>query len=83
MIAIAGFMFLGIFLMFDFIDVDSRTNPQPTNLHVPAGGDGSRDCGRSGCRGRSACCCDAGRWEKRVTPDRSARDKRGNHPRCC
>lgn len=33
-IAVAGFVFLGIFLMFDFIDVDSRTNPQPTNLHV-------------------------------------------------
>ena len=36
-IAVAGFMFLGIFLMFDFIDVDSRTNPQPTNLHAPHG----------------------------------------------
>ncbi len=35
-IAIAGFIFLGIFLMFDFIDVSSRTNPQPTNLHAPA-----------------------------------------------
>jgi cytochrome c oxidase subunit 4 len=34
-IAVAGFVFLGIFLMFDFIDVDSRTNPQPTNLHAP------------------------------------------------
>ena len=34
-IAVAGFIFLGIFLMFDFIDVDSRTNPQPTNLHTP------------------------------------------------
>jgi cytochrome c oxidase subunit 4 len=34
-IAIAGFIFLGIFLMFDFIDVDSRSNPQPTNLHTP------------------------------------------------
>ena len=34
-IAVAGFLFLGIFLMFDFIDVDSRTNPQPTNLHMP------------------------------------------------
>lgn len=32
-IAVAGFIFLGIFLMFDFIDVDSRTNPQPINLH--------------------------------------------------
>ena len=35
-IAVAGFVFLGIFLMFDFIDVDSRTNPQPINLHAPA-----------------------------------------------
>jgi cytochrome c oxidase subunit 4 len=34
-IAVAGFIFLGIFLMFDFIDVDSRTNPQPINLHAP------------------------------------------------
>jgi cytochrome c oxidase subunit 4 len=34
-IAVAGFVFLGIFLMFDFLDVDSRTNPQPTNLHTP------------------------------------------------
>ena len=32
-IAVAGFIFLGIFLLFDFLDVDSRTNPQPTNLH--------------------------------------------------
>ncbi len=32
-IAIAGFLFLGIFLMFDFIDVSSRGNLQPTNLH--------------------------------------------------
>jgi len=34
-IAVAGFVFLGIFLMFDFLDVDSRTNPQPINLHAP------------------------------------------------
>ena len=34
-IGVAGFVFLGIFLMFDFIDVDSRTNPQPINLHAP------------------------------------------------
>jgi cytochrome c oxidase subunit IV len=33
-IAVAGFVFLGIFLMFDFLDVDSRTNPQPINLHA-------------------------------------------------
>jgi cytochrome c oxidase subunit IV len=35
-IALAGFLFLGIFLMFDFIDVGSRVNLQPTNLHPPA-----------------------------------------------
>ena len=36
-IAVAGFIFLGIFLLFDFLDVDSRTNPQPVNLHpMPA-----------------------------------------------
>jgi caa(3)-type oxidase subunit IV len=36
-IAVAGFIFLGIFLLFDFLDVDSRTNPQPINLHpMPA-----------------------------------------------
>jgi len=36
-IAVAGVIFLGIFLLFDFLDVDSRTNPQPINLHpLPA-----------------------------------------------
>jgi len=30
-IAVAGFVFLGIFLMFDFIDVSSRTDPKPIN----------------------------------------------------
>jgi len=36
-IAVAGFIFLGIFLLFDFLDVDSRTNPQPINFHpLPA-----------------------------------------------
>jgi len=34
-IAVTGFLFLGIFLMFDFIDVGSRGNLQPTNLHPP------------------------------------------------
>ena len=32
-IAVAGFVFLGIFLMFDFIDVGTRTDPQPANYH--------------------------------------------------
>jgi cytochrome c oxidase subunit IV len=31
-IAIAGFLFLGIFMMFDFIDVTSRVNLQPRNM---------------------------------------------------
>lgn len=31
-IAIAGFLFLGIFLMFDFLDVTSRVNFQPGNM---------------------------------------------------
>jgi cytochrome c oxidase subunit IV len=31
-IATAGFLFLGIFLMFCFIDVDARVNFQPVNL---------------------------------------------------
>jgi len=31
-IAVAGFLFLGIFLMFDFIDVGSRVNLQPHNM---------------------------------------------------
>ena len=36
-IAVAGFIFLGIFLLFDFLDVSSRTDPQPINLHpLPA-----------------------------------------------
>ncbi len=34
-IGLTGFLFLGIFLMFDFIDVGTRTNPQPINLHAP------------------------------------------------
>lgn len=32
-IAAAGFLFLGVFLMFCFIDFDSRINLQPVNLH--------------------------------------------------
>ena len=32
-IALAGFLFLGIFLMFDFIDIGSRNDLKPTNLH--------------------------------------------------
>lgn len=35
-IALAGFLFLGIFLMFDFIDVGSRIDLKPTNLHPAA-----------------------------------------------
>jgi cytochrome c oxidase subunit 4 len=31
-IAIAGFLFLGIFMMFDFIDVTSRVNYLPNNM---------------------------------------------------
>ena len=34
-IAVTGFLFLGIFLMFDFLDVDSRKDVQPVNLHAP------------------------------------------------
>lgn len=34
-IAVTGFLFLGIFLMFDFLDVDSRKDVQPQNLHAP------------------------------------------------
>ncbi len=34
-IGLTGFLFLGIFLTFDFIDVGTRTNPQPINLHAP------------------------------------------------
>jgi cytochrome c oxidase subunit 4 len=34
-IAAAGFIFLGIFLMFCFIDVGARDNLQPVNLHPP------------------------------------------------
>jgi cytochrome c oxidase subunit 4 len=35
-IAVTGFLFLGIFLLFDFIDVGSRVPVQPRNLHAPA-----------------------------------------------
>jgi cytochrome c oxidase subunit 4 len=33
LIAAAGFLFLGLFLMFTLLDFDSRENPQPFNLH--------------------------------------------------
>ena len=32
-IAVAGFIFLGIFLLFDFLDIGTRTDPQPINFH--------------------------------------------------
>jgi cytochrome c oxidase subunit 4 len=32
-IAVAGFIFLGIFLLFDFLDIGSRSDPQPINFH--------------------------------------------------
>ena len=32
-VAAAGFLFLGIFLMFAFMDVDTRDGLQPVNLH--------------------------------------------------
>ena len=35
LIAASGFMFLGIFLMFSFIDVSSREPLQPVNLKAP------------------------------------------------
>jgi cytochrome c oxidase subunit 4 len=35
-IAVTGFLFLGIFLLFDFIDVGSRVPVQPRNLHAPS-----------------------------------------------
>ncbi|HEY4363935.1 MAG TPA: cytochrome C oxidase subunit IV family protein [Bryobacteraceae bacterium] len=35
-IAMAGFLFLGIFLMFDLLDYDSRNNFMPQNLHISA-----------------------------------------------
>ena len=31
-IAVAGFLFLGVFLMFDFLDVGTRDNLQPRNM---------------------------------------------------
>ena len=34
-IAVTGFLFLGIFLMFDFLDVGSRKDVEPINLHTP------------------------------------------------
>jgi cytochrome c oxidase subunit 4 len=36
LIAVAGFIFLGLFLMFDLIDIDSRRDAIPQNLHPPA-----------------------------------------------
>src|ERR1700675_1095650 len=32
LIAAAGFLFLGLFLMFTLLDFDTRENPQPRNL---------------------------------------------------
>ncbi|HEV2201673.1 MAG TPA: cytochrome C oxidase subunit IV family protein [Bryobacteraceae bacterium] len=32
LIAVAGFIFLGLFLLFDFLDVTSRRDPNPQNL---------------------------------------------------
>src|SRR5271163_4420421 len=34
-IALAGFLFLGIFLMFSFMDQDTRKDPRPLNLPPP------------------------------------------------
>ncbi len=36
LIAVAGFIFLGLFLMFDLIDVTSRRDPNPQVLHPAA-----------------------------------------------
>jgi cytochrome c oxidase subunit 4 len=35
-IALAGFLFLGIFLMFCFMDQDTRRDPKPYNMPQPA-----------------------------------------------
>jgi cytochrome c oxidase subunit IV len=35
-IALAGFLFLGIFLMFCFMDQDTRKDPRPLNMPIPA-----------------------------------------------
>jgi cytochrome c oxidase subunit 4 len=35
-IALAGFLFLGIFLMFAFMDQDTRKDPRPLNLPQPS-----------------------------------------------
>jgi cytochrome c oxidase subunit 4 len=35
-IACAGFLFLGLFLLFTFLDVDTRDPLQPVNLKAPA-----------------------------------------------
>jgi cytochrome c oxidase subunit 4 len=36
LIGVAGFVFLGLFLMFDLIDIDTRRDAIPQNLHAPA-----------------------------------------------
>ncbi len=35
LIAVAGFIFLGLFLMFDLIDITTRRDAVPQNLHPP------------------------------------------------
>jgi len=52
LIAIAGFLFLGIFLMFCFLDFDSRVNLQPVNLSAPLQAPAAS--GASGAPGASA-----------------------------
>jgi cytochrome c oxidase subunit 4 len=35
LIAVAGFIFLGLFLMFDLLDITTRRDAIPQNLHAP------------------------------------------------
>jgi cytochrome c oxidase subunit 4 len=35
LIAVAGFIFLGLFIMFDLIDINTRRDAIPQNLHPP------------------------------------------------
>ncbi len=53
-IAVAGYLFLGIFLLFCFIDIGSRGNLQPTNLHPPTAVAASGEAGAAAPAGEKA-----------------------------
>lgn len=74
-IGVAGFVFLGIFLLFDFLDVGSRTNPQPTNLHPPPAVTAAPTAGAPATAGASAAATPAAATPPAATPAPDERKK--------